>query len=90
MAGQNVQLRRVVTVAADKIVSLQATTAGGVVFAAQGSVAVGDYSITDATGTHYVLSEADFARDYVPQASVSVAGGSATVSASGGASVVGG
>ena len=65
MSGVQVQLRRVVTVSADKITGLQATTASGVVLNVLGPVSVGDYSIVDETGKQSVLSAADYAAELV-------------------------
>ncbi|MDD4915731.1 MAG: hypothetical protein PHW13_11925 [Methylococcales bacterium] len=61
MSGTQVQLKKVVTVTADQIKSVTVTTVSGVVINVTGSVSVGDYSITDSSGTQSILSAADYA-----------------------------
>jgi S-adenosylhomocysteine hydrolase len=66
MSGVQVQLKKVVTVSADKIKSVTATTEGGVVMNVSGPVSVGDYSITEASGAASILSAADYAAAVLP------------------------
>jgi ribosomal protein S28E/S33 len=70
MSGTQVQLKRVVTVTADKIRTVSATTEGGVVINVSGPVSVGDYSITETNGAASILSAADYAAAVTPVAAV--------------------
>lgn len=55
-----VQIKQVVTVTADPIKGISATTEGGVSMAVNGPVSVGDVAITDAAGNRSILSAADY------------------------------
>ena len=61
MSGNQVQLKKVVTVTADQIKTVTVTTVAGVVMNVSGPVSVGDYSITEAGGGASILSAADYA-----------------------------
>ena len=70
MAGQQVQLKKtvVVTVMADKVAAINATTESGAVVPVSGPISVGDYNIVDESGNASILSAADFAAELVPVA----------------------
>ena len=60
-----VQLKKVVTVQAAKVVKLEATLDDGTVVEVTGPVSEGDYNITSNAGQSGILSAADFSAQLV-------------------------